>query len=380
MASKAFVVCTHSFTVLGEEVQEQVRQGQSRKRGRRLRAPCRTLNNCRAPAAGPRDASGTCTRCPLFFHRTFPLDCGGPTRPMRRDRRPSCRVPPQPELFRCTSPGPAEIRTGNERCRTDSLFRREHPGAGYPIRRSSSIWDPSIGSHRSDPVLWPPTISPPRISCFIDRAADRASLFDTRDPASLKTRTPQAADDVWAVSHQPPQQSRMIILYHQDRRSFIQPEMPRPYPAVGITGCGGAGRIKGRLEAVAVGFRQFDVMNTVIERGKHNLGREWQRRRHGPRRDRAVVGSVRHAAPHVTEEPALDAGYVDGVRTGTFARGQSPAMPAIVRELERVVDRVLTLYIGRASAVLEIVDALGTHEGILNTAKVDPDMGELVRE
>ena len=94
-------------------------------------------------------------------------------------------------------------------------------------------------------------------------------------------------------------------------------------------------------------------MNTVIEHGQHNLGREWQRRRHGPRRDSAVVGSVRHAAPHVIEELALDAGYVDGVRTGTFARGQSPAVLAIVRKLERVIDRVLTLYIGRASAVLE---------------------------
>ena len=54
--------------------------------------------------------------------------------------------------------------------------------------------------------------------------------------------------------------------------------------------------------------------------------------------------------------------------------------PAIVRELERVVDRVLALHIGRASAVLEIVDALGTHEGILDTVKVEPDMEELVRE
>ena len=156
--------------------------------------------------------------------------------------------------------------------------------------------------------------------------------------------------------------------------------MPGRYPAVGIAGCRGVGRIEGRFEAVAVRLCQFEVMNTVVERGQHNLGREWQRRRHGPRRDRAVVGSVRHAAPHVIEELALDAGHVDGVRTGTFARGQSPAVPAVVRKLERVVDGVLTLHVGRAPAVLEIVDALGTHEGVLDTAKVDPDVGELVRE
>ena len=66
--------------------------------------------------------------------------------------------------------------------------------------------------------------------------------------------------------------------------------MPWRYPAVRIAGGVGVGRIKGRFEAVAVGLCQFDVMNAVIERGKHNLGRERQRRRHGPRRDRAVVG------------------------------------------------------------------------------------------
>src|ERR1035437_2644012 len=121
-------------------------------------------------------------------------------------------------------------------------------------------------------------------------------------------------------------------------------------------------------------------MGTVIEHGQHELGREWQRRRHGPRRDSAVVGSERYATPHVIEELALDPGHVDGVRTGTFARGQSPAMPAVVCELERVIDGVLTLHIGRAPAVLEIVEALGTHESVLDTAKVHPDMGELVRE
>src|SRR5450756_63734 len=122
--------------------------------------------------------------------------------------------------------------------------------------------------------------------------------------------------------------------------------MPRRYPAVGIAGSSGVGRIEGRFEAVAVRLCQFEIMNTVIERGQHNLGREWQRRRHGPRRESPVVGSVRHATPHVIEELALDPGYVDDVRTGTFARGQSPATPAIVCERERVVDGVLTLHIG----------------------------------
>src|ERR1019366_4333578 len=155
--------------------------------------------------------------------------------------------------------------------------------------------------------------------------------------------------------------------------------MPRRYPAVG-TGCRGVGRIEGRFKAITAQLCQFKVMNTVVERGQHNLGREWQRRRQSPRRDSTVIGSVWHAAPHIIEELAFDPSHVDGVRTGSFARGQSPAMPAVVCELERVIDGVLTLHIGGAPAVLEIVEALGTHEGVLDAAKVDPDMGELVRE
>src|SRR5450759_1817497 len=121
--------------------------------------------------------------------------------------------------------------------------------------------------------------------------------------------------------------------------------MPRRYPAVGIAGCRGVGRIEGRFKAITAQLCQFKVMNTVVERGQHNLGREWWRRRQSPRRDSTVIGSVRHAAPHVIEELALDPGHVDGFRPGIFARGLSPAMPAVVRVLERVVDGVLTLHI-----------------------------------
>ena len=53
-------------------------------------------------------------------------------------------------------------------------------------------------------------------------------------------------------------------------------------------------------------------------------------------------------------------------------------MRAIAHELERVVHRVLLLHISRATAILEIVDALDAHERVLNATKVDPDMRELV--
>ena len=125
---------------------------------------------------------------------------------------------------------------------------------------------------------------------------------------------------------------------------------------------------------------QVDLMHQIVDCRQHDLRREWQRRHHGPRRDGAVVRSVRYAAPHVVEELPLDAVHLDGVGTGAVARGDPPAIFAIARELERIVDRVPLLHIGCAAGVLEIVDAFVAHERVLNAAKVDPDMRNLMRE
>src|SRR6185437_2805925 len=106
----------------------------------------------------------------------------------------------------------------------------------------------------------------------------------------------------------------------------------------------------------------------------------WQRRYHRPRRDGAVVRSVWHSAPKVVEEPPLDAVQLDGVGAGAIARRDSPAILAVTRELEWVVDCVFSLHTGCAAGVLEIVDSLVAHERILNAAKIDPDMRNLMRE
>ena len=71
---------------------------------------------------------------------------------------------------------------------------------------------------------------------------------------------------------------------------------------------------------------------------------------------------------------------LSGVGTGAVARGDAPAIVAVARELERIVDRVAALHMRRATAVLEIVDALVAHERVLDAAKVDPDVRHLVGE
>src|SRR5580658_851680 len=121
-------------------------------------------------------------------------------------------------------------------------------------------------------------------------------------------------------------------------------------------------------------------MYEVIERRQYDLGCKRQRRRYSPRRDGAVIRSVRDPSVHIIEEVPHNAIHFDTVGTGTIACGNSPAMAAIALELQRVSDGILLLRISCTPAVFEIVDPFITHESVLNTTEVDPDMGELVRE
>lgn len=184
----------------------------------------------------------------------------------------------------------------------------------------------------------------------------------------------QAADDIWTVPHQLPQQARTIIFNHQYDRPFVEPVIPRGYPAIAIAGSVRMGGIERRLEAVATDFFQIDLVSEVLDRRQYDFRREWQRRDDGPGRDGAVIRPVRHTASQIIEELALDAVYFDRAGAGAVTRSNSPATPAIARKLERIVHRVLLLNIRRATAVLEIVDALAAHELVLYAPKIDPKM------
>ena len=118
----------------------------------------------------------------------------------------------------------------------------------------------------------------------------------------------------------------------------------------------------------------------MVDRRQYDFGRKRQRRHDCPGRNGAVIGPVGHSARQVVKELPLDTVDLDGVRPGAIARGDPPATPAVALELERIVDRVLLLHIGGAAAVLEVIDAFVAHEHVLDAAKIDPDVRQLMRE
>ena len=183
-----------------------------------------------------------------------------------------------------------------------AVIRRRHPGG-----RAEAISTRSVSAGKSLP----------RASRRGGRFANRGSPTPTAEhiawereksePPPSKPRSPQANSQIRAAPHEPPQKASAMVFDHQNDRPLVEPEMPRRHPCFGIAGFLGKGRIKGRLETVRVRLGQFGLVNTVAEHRQDDLGRERQRRHDRPRRDGAVVRSVRYAAPYVVEELSLDA-------------------------------------------------------------------------
>ena len=55
-------------------------------------------------------------------------------------------------------------------------------------------------------------------------------------------------------------------------------------------------------------------------------------------------------------------------------------MLSVASELAWVFDRIALLHMGGTSTILKIVDVLVAHKGVLNAAKINPDVGQLMRE
>src|SRR5262245_27961304 len=141
----------------------------------------------------------------------------------------------------------------------------------------------------------------------------------------------------------------------------------------------GEGRIERCLEAVLVDASELPA-HEVRDRRQDDLRREWERGDHGPGSNRAVVGAIRHAAREVVEKPPLDSVDRELELPRSVARSETPAEFTVVREAARIADGILLLHLGCTPAVLEIVDPVFPHEGVLDAAEIDPHMGKLVRK
>src|SRR6185312_7805175 len=89
--------------------------------------------------------------------------------------------------------------------------------------------------------------------------------------------------------------------------------------------------------------------------GDRGPRREGQRCEHRPRRDRAIVGTVRHPTGHISEIPPVAATFTQLLIRRSVTGGNAPEVVAVTGECERIARAIFAMQRNRARGVLEIV-------------------------
>src|SRR5665213_3620362 len=126
-------------------------------------------------------------------------------------------------------------------------------------------------------------------------------------------------------------------------------------------------------------FAQAQPMK-MLQRRQNYLGCERQGGYHCPRRNSAVIRAKGSAACQVVIKAPLDAVDSPGLIARTSTRCHTPAKRPIFGKPHGVADGVFLLNKGGASAILEIVTVMISHEGIGNPTEIDPHVRHLMRK
>src|SRR2546423_4592724 len=198
-------------------------------------------------------------------------------------------------------------------------------------------------------------------------------------PTPFKSSVAQAFDDVRTLPHQSPQKSRAIVFDHGDDWSLIKSVIAKRNPSLLLCFRIGKRRIVATLETILAGHLR-KLLFEVMERWQDNLRRKWQRCDHRPGSKCAVIRPERNPASFIVIK--FYSSVIDALRCGSrpIARRKSPDVLAIALEIFWIPNRVLLLCVSRSTAILEIIDCLAFHVLILNAAKVDPHVRQLVNK
>src|ERR1043166_532356 len=121
-------------------------------------------------------------------------------------------------------------------------------------------------------------------------------------PAATETGAAQSLHEVGARSHQPPDKVCPEIFDHQNDWPLVDSVMPGRSPTAITIRKGG---IKSGFESIRMIDTHVHIIK-IFERRQNYFGREWQRCDHGPRRQRAVIRTIGHAARDVIKESSIN--------------------------------------------------------------------------
>src|SRR3954468_5927631 len=169
-------------------------------------------------------------------------------------------------------------------------------------------------------------------------------------PTTRKSGALEAELYVWALLHEPPDETSAVVLDHADDRPLIDAEVVRiePRDAVDDAALGNAGagvtirRIEGVEKAVLPEQRIAVAAAQLLEGRHHDLGSKGHRGADSRRRDGAIVAHLvgRRAARRVGVK--LPRAVVDDECRvhWTVGRSEAPDVRAVIAKLARIIDRV----------------------------------------
>ena len=168
-----------------------------------------------------------------------------------------------------------------------------------------------------------------------------------------------------------------MVFNHRHHNALVEPEVAGGNP------CTPAGIGERRVEtARQATFGQH--LRIALQHGARcaqgYLGRKRQRRQRRPSGQGAVIRPVRYATRGIAEQTSPLAAYARHVVACAVTGGQPPAVSVVAGEFVWIAFCVFALDQCRAPAVLEIVATLLAHEAVLDAAKIDPRVRELVHE
>ena len=195
---------------------------------------------------------------------------------------------------------------------------------------------------------------------------------------------PARRKPIWiggTLPHQTPEKSRAVILYHHHDRSLVEPIVALAksnlltviFPAR-------EGRVIAALEAVLARHLRVGFVEMFNGR-QHQFRRERERGDHRPRRQRAIVGSVRNAARYVVVE------FLASMPLILRRAGPGPSLAVIPQAYFRTPQtlsdsgsRTPAARKQRGGCSRNSRVRLRAHVVVLDAAKVDPDVRELMNE
>src|SRR5688572_16353918 len=130
----------------------------------------------------------------------------------------------------------------------------------------------------------------------------------------MKSCSSQPVHNMRKAAHHTPEHPGSVVFDHHHNRSLIKTIVTLRNPTLSLASALRKSGVVAALESVFTRHLGI-VLIDALKRRKNYFGSEWQRGCDGPRRQRAVVGTVRNRTPNVIVKTYGSSPHMSNCRT-----------------------------------------------------------------